>query len=218
MSAAAKANRYSCEQVVEIEQEPRHHLVIENEFVRAFAVEIAPHDRTLCHHHPHDYVLYVAGDAEIVSAARDEQPKLLSYGDGECELLSAGMVHVVENRGTAAFRNVVVELLPGTGPMLRGAVPKLMQGEANTVEHFSDKRAAIFVVELSNAAEVEVSGPAVVASPYDAEVELISSGRAKAKVNHFNELRWIPTSVRATAVGREKDRARIVVVQIGMKI
>lgn len=219
MSAADKANRYSCEQVVEIEQEPRHHLVIENEFVRAFAVEIAPHDRTLCHHHPHDYVLYVAGDAEIVSAARDEQPKLLSYGDGECELLSAGMVHVVENRGTAAFRNVVVELLPGTGPMLRGAVPKLMRGEANTVEHFSDKRAAIFVVELSNAAEVEVSGPAVMASPYDEEeVELISSSQVQDKIKYFNELKWIPAGARTTAVLRKTGRARVVVIQVGVKI
>ena len=114
MSAADQDNRYPCDQVVPIEQEPRHHLVIENEFVRAFAVEIAPHDRTLCHHHPHDYLLYVAGDAEIVSAARDEEPKRLSYRDGECELLAAGLVHVVENSRDTPFRNIVVELLPGT--------------------------------------------------------------------------------------------------------
>ena len=91
--------------------------MIENEFVRAFAVEIAPYDHTLCHHHPHDYLLYVVGDGEIVSAARDEEPKKLSYSDGECELLEAGMVHVVENlsdtriseyrRGVAAWDRAV---------------------------------------------------------------------------------------------------------------
>jgi hypothetical protein len=32
---------YPCEHAVAIEQEPRHHLVIANEFVRSFAVEIA---------------------------------------------------------------------------------------------------------------------------------------------------------------------------------
>ena len=37
---------YDCKHAVEIEQEPRHHLVFSNEFVRGFAVEIAPHDRT----------------------------------------------------------------------------------------------------------------------------------------------------------------------------
>ncbi|MFZ0314317.1 MAG: cupin domain-containing protein, partial [Candidatus Korobacteraceae bacterium] len=112
---------YDCKHVVEIEQEPRHHLVFSNEFVRGFAVEIAPHDRSLCHHHPHDYLLYVASGAEIVSAARDEEPKKLSYRDGECELLEAGLVHVVDNRSDTPFRNVVVELLPRAGELGRGA-------------------------------------------------------------------------------------------------
>ncbi len=114
---------YPCAHVVPIEQEPRHHLVIENELVRAFAVEIAPHDRTLCHHHPHDYLLYVAGDGEIISAARDEEPKQFSYRDGECELSPAGLVHVVENLGDTAFRNVVVEFLPKASSLRRGPEP-----------------------------------------------------------------------------------------------
>ena len=65
--------------------------------MRALAVEIPPHTRTLCHRHPHDYLLYVASGAEIISAARDEEPKKLNYVDGECELSKAGLVHVVEN-------------------------------------------------------------------------------------------------------------------------
>src|SRR5690349_24789440 len=103
---------YPCEHVVAIDEEPRHHLVIANEYVRAFVVEIAPHDRTLCHHHAHDYLLYVAGDAEVVSAARGEEPKPLSYCDGECEMSSAGLTHIVENLGDEPFTNIVLELLP----------------------------------------------------------------------------------------------------------
>jgi quercetin dioxygenase-like cupin family protein len=98
---------YDCRQVVDIADEPHHHLVIANEYVRAFAVEIPPRTRTLCHHHPHEYLLYVAKGAEIISAARDEEPKRLNYVDGECELSKAGLVHVVENLGDGAFRNVV---------------------------------------------------------------------------------------------------------------
>lgn len=88
---------YSCEHVVEIEDEPRHHLVVENEFVRAFAVEVGPHDRTLCHRHNHDYLMYVASIADIISAPQDKTPETHLYYDGECELSPAGMVHVVEN-------------------------------------------------------------------------------------------------------------------------
>ena len=175
VSAAEKQNRYPCDQVVPIEQEPRHHLVIENEFVRAFAVEIAAHDRTLCHHHPHDYLMYVAGDAEIISAAREQEPKRLSYRDGECELLSAGMVHVVQNARLTAFRNVVVELQPRVSTVRRSARPALLREGAHFTEVFSqtsvtqmleDERAAIFVLQIEPGAEIEVTGPAVVATPY----------------------------------------------------
>src|SRR5271170_2380410 len=125
---------YDCKHAVEIEQEPRHHLVFANEFVRGFAVEIAPHDRSLCHHHPNDYLLYVASGAEIVSAARDEEPKQLSYRDGECELLEAGLVHIVENLGDKPFRNVVVELLPRAGELRRGAAPSSVVREISALQ------------------------------------------------------------------------------------
>ncbi len=157
---------YDCKHVVEIEQEPRHHLVLSNDFVRGFAVEIAPQERSLCHHHPNDYLLYVASGTEIVSAARDEEPKRLSYRDGECELLEAGLVHVVENLGDKPFRNVVVELLPRAGELQRGAGPYVIRGQAVAAPIFDHERAAIFSLEIEPGAEIEVSGPAVVATPY----------------------------------------------------
>ena len=182
--------RYSCDHVVPIEQEPRHHLVIENEFVRAFLVDIAPRDRTLCHQHPNDYLLYVVGDADIVSAARDQQPQKLSYRDGECELLQAGMVHVVENLSDTAFRNVVVELLPEGDRLRRDAEPLPIAWEANITRSFDDERAAILRLWMKSGSEVLVYGPVVVAG---------SSPRAGsdasdriAKLNDFTGLAWIP--------------------------
>ena len=74
MNSGEQHTRYSCDQVVPIEQEPRHHLVIDNQFVRAFVVDIEPKHVTLCHRHPNDYLLYVAGGTEIISAAKNEEP------------------------------------------------------------------------------------------------------------------------------------------------
>lgn len=206
--------RYSCEHAVPIEQEPRHHLVIENEFVRAFAVEIAPHDRTLCHHHPHDYLLYVAGDGDIVSVARDEEPKKLSYRDGECELLQAGMVHVVENLADTPFRNVVVELLPGVVGLRRGTDPKLITGEATIVQRFADETAAIFEVDMESEAEVAVFGPAVVASPYGQEVE-VAAEENSSKLTYFNELGWLGWNSKAILRNRQKAKARVMISVVG---
>ena len=36
---------------VEITAEPSHHLAVENEYIRAFKVEVAPHTATLMHRH-----------------------------------------------------------------------------------------------------------------------------------------------------------------------
>src|SRR5262249_599886 len=151
------SNSYSCEHVVPIDEEPRHHLVLANEYVRAFVVEIAPHDRTLCHHHPHDYLLYVAGDAEIVSAAPGEEPKRLSYSDGECELSFAGLTHVVENLSDTPFTNVVVELLPDARLLRRGSTPGIapvqtddafLFEETSVRELLRKEMAAIFSIQI----------------------------------------------------------------------
>src|SRR5271165_3348503 len=135
---------YDCSRPVEIEDEPRHHLVIANEYVRAFAVEIAPHERTLCHRHPNDYILYVASGAEIISAAREEEPRHLNYKDGECELSSAGLTHVVENLGGTPFRNVVVELLPSPHKLRRGKPPQYINGNARVEQVLDEEPGTVF--------------------------------------------------------------------------
>jgi quercetin dioxygenase-like cupin family protein len=206
---------YSCEHVVPIDQEPRHHLVIENEFVRAFAVEIAPHDRTLCHRHPHDYLLYVVGDGDIVSAARDEEPKTLSYRDGECELLEAGLVHVVENLRDTPFRNVVVELLPGVGALRRGADPKVTAGEASITQVFDDDRAAIFSIEIAPGAEVESAGPAVMATFDGYDLNPDATVHVSVKHNAICDLGWVSQEGTATLWGSRKNAETAIVFQLG---
>ena len=207
--------RYSCQHVVPIEQEPRHHLVIENEFVRGFLVEIAPHDRTLCHHHPHDYLLYVVGDADIVSAARDEEPKKLSYRDGECELLQAGMVHVVENLRDTKFRNVVIELLPAGDGLWRGAEPITVKGETRITRHFADERAAILLLDIQGASEVLISGPVVVAgSPEIEELDPREPANVNG-LNDFNGLAWIPPGKRVRLRAPADASRRVLLFQVG---
>jgi len=40
---------------VEITSEPSHHQIFQNDYVRVFKVEIAPHAATLRHRHHYDY-------------------------------------------------------------------------------------------------------------------------------------------------------------------
>ena len=215
--------------MVPIEQEPRHHLVIENEFVRAFAVEIAPHDRTLCHHHPHDYLVYVAGIADIVSARQNEEPKTILYKDGECELGEAGMVHVVENLIDTTFRNIVVEFLPKGLDLKRGAEPRPRGAAEPTVwdaggkivrirQRFDDVRtAAVYQVSMESGAEVEICGPAIVASPYEANLRLEGMGEEVITLREFSDLGWLFPFSKGMLRNVDNKSARAIVFQLGCR-
>jgi hypothetical protein len=208
-------NQYPCEDVVPIEEEPRHHLVIVNEFVRAFAVEIAPHERTLCHHHTHDYLMYVVGEAEIVSAPRDGEPKMLTYSDGDCELSPAGLVHVVENLRERAFRNVVVELLTGMAELERAGDPRIVAGNGAVEAIFEEERISVWSLEAEPGAEAEARGPAIVVTPYDEPLIPKDPGEIMVKADKVSDMAWIPSGRRALLGSPSNKSERAIVFQLG---
>ncbi len=207
---------YDCTRVVDIADEPRHHLVIVNEYVRAFAVDVPPRTSTLCHRHPHQYLLYVAKGAEIVSAARDEEPKQLSYVEGECELSKAGLEHVVENLGDGAFRNVVVEMSPAGAALKRGKDPAVIRGDVHQAQLLNEAPGAVFRLRLEAGAEVEIAGPAVLSSPHDDEVMVREIDEFDIPLNSFGKPMWVcaPRKVGVKNIG--EGPATVVVFTIGV--
>jgi|SRR5208337_155962 len=212
---SAPEQLYSCEHVVALEQEPRHHLIVDNEFVRGFAVELAPRDRTLCHQHHHDYVLYIAGDAEVLSVPREGEPQTFRYSDEECDFSAAGLVHIVENLSAKKFRNVVVELLPGIAGLRRGPDPKAIHGEVTVNQRFTGELASVFGLNMGSGSEVEVCGPAILASPYEHKVELEGPSGKSGILNDFSDLVWLGPSGIGAVRNLERAPARVVVIAVG---
>ncbi|MCU1221329.1 MAG: Cupin domain protein [Candidatus Angelobacter sp.] len=99
---------------VEITSEPSHHLVLENMFVRVFAVSVDPGKSSLMHHHGHDYLSVSLGDAQIMNTKQGAQPVPASFKDGDVRFTPAGLVHAVANSGTTPFRNRTIELMQPT--------------------------------------------------------------------------------------------------------
>jgi quercetin dioxygenase-like cupin family protein len=206
---------HPCEQVVPIEQEPRHHLVIANNFVRGFAVEIAPHDLTLCHHHEHEYLMYVVGGAQIVSAPRDSQPTTHSYRDGDCELSPPGLVHVVQNLRDTSFRNLLVELLPEAAELRRGSDLKAVAGDVLAEAIFEEERISVWSLQMKGDAEVEVYGPAIVATPYGDQLLPEAAGNITVKPDDVSSLGWIPMTCRAVLRSSPTTSERAILFQMG---
>jgi len=96
---------------VEITAEPSHHLALQNQYVRVFKVEVAPHGATLLHRHRHDYVFLTLGASIVSNEVEGKTPVTLMLKDGETRFAPGGFAHVARNLAATPFRNVAVELL-----------------------------------------------------------------------------------------------------------
>lgn len=110
-SAASPTAATGASTVVEVAREGHHHKLVENEYVRAYFVEIAPHQATLMHHHATDYVAVALGHQVIDSTAPDGTVKHVTLEDGDVRYTPAGVTHAVTNLSDTPFRNWTIELL-----------------------------------------------------------------------------------------------------------
>lgn len=96
---------------VPITSEPSHHLALENEYVRVFRVEVAPHASTLLHRHSHDYFFVTIGDTNVSNEVERKAPVELHLSNGEVRFAEGNFAHVARNLSDRPFRNTAIELL-----------------------------------------------------------------------------------------------------------
>ena len=100
---------------VEITAEPSHHLKIDNPYIRASYVDVAPGQSTKMHHHGYDYLAVILGHSEIDSTTLDGTVKHSVLEDGAVGYTPAGLTHVATDRAATPFRNATIELLQNQG-------------------------------------------------------------------------------------------------------
>ena len=96
---------------IEITAEPNHHLMLENQFVRVFKVELAPHAAMIVHNHRHDYFFTVLGESHIENDVVGKPPALRTFRDGETFFVLGDFAHTAKNLSDQTFRVVAVELM-----------------------------------------------------------------------------------------------------------
>jgi quercetin dioxygenase-like cupin family protein len=133
---------------VSIENEPRHHLVFQNECVRLFYVRIPPGDTTLFHTHVHDNVGVRLTDAELSDVLPGGNPEkvLVNRGAAGFGHYPTPLTHSVSNVGSTPYHNMLVELLPSKG--LPSSAPSLADVPGHTLE-IENERVRIFRLVLA---------------------------------------------------------------------
>lgn len=98
-------------QVIPLDQEPHHHLVLQNPAVKVFHVELPSRDAFLMHRHDADEVAVLLGAATTVSASPGQADVLSISNAADVMFTRSGYTHSVRNIGQTAYRMVSIELL-----------------------------------------------------------------------------------------------------------
>jgi len=93
-----------------MDQEPHHHLVLKNDVVKVFEVNLAPRDAMAMHRRDYDEIVVVIGDATTVSTTPG-QPDILRMSKNGQISFERGGGHLVRNIGQTEYRGVSINLL-----------------------------------------------------------------------------------------------------------
>ena len=207
---------------VEITAEPSHHLALENEYVRVFQVEVAPHASTLMHRHRHDYFFVTLGDSHFSNEVEGKPPVELTLPDGETRFTPGNFAHIARNLSAQPFRNVTIELLqdeklrtaPSRWPM-EGGDKDFPGGHVKVL--FVRDGARVSQVDLEPGATVPShhhDGPHLMVAISDLDLRSDVEGQGPMP-GHFKsgDIKWLPGGYTHTLTNVGRTPAKFVTVE-----
>jgi|SRR5579872_3644906 len=208
---------------VEITAEPRHHLAIENEYVRVFQVNVAPHDATLMHVHHHDYVYITLGAADLSNEVKGKPPLAVKLQDGETRFVPGNFAHIARNLADTPFRNVTVEFLQDEAA--HKTPPPKWDEERGLHVFTGGTQDVIFVQDGVRASEVDLqpgatlpshhhAGPHLVVAITDLEIRSDVEGKGPMP-GHLKsgDVKWLPGDYTHTLTNVGKQEAKFITLE-----
>jgi quercetin dioxygenase-like cupin family protein len=199
---------------VPISKEPHHHLAIENEYVRAYQVQVAAHEQTLMHQHDLDYAFVTLGATEVENDVAGKPPVQLKLSDGEVRFTPGNFAHIAKNLTGRPFRNVTVEFLKPSSTKWdedRG-VHVLQSGTQEILFVKNGMRASL--IELQPGGMIPThhhNGPHLMVAVSDLELRSDVEGQGSMP-GHFKsgDVKWLPGGYTHTLTNVGKQPAKLV--------
>jgi len=204
---------------VEITAEPSHHLVIENEYVRVFEVEVAPHAATLMHRHRHDYMFVTLGATDISNEVAGKTPLELKLADCETHFSLGNFAHIARNLSDHPFRNVTIELLQDRSSRARWPM------ETGEQEFAGGHLNILFIKDGARVSETYLEpggmvpshhhdGPHLVVAVTDLHLRSdIEGGGSIPVIIKAGDAKWVPGGVTHTVTNDGTKPARLISVE-----
>jgi quercetin dioxygenase-like cupin family protein len=208
---------------VDLSAEPSHHLAVENQYIRAFKVDLAPNAATLKHRHGHDYVTVTFGAAELSNEVDGKPPADVKLQDGQVRFTEgSGPAHLVRNMGQAPFRNVTIELLQAPAP---AGAPSKWEEEHGVSSFKGGSREVLLTkggvrvtkIDLKPGGALpkhELDGPHFVVAVSDLDLREAAQGKALHAVElKAGELKWEDAGPAHKLMNKGKQDAKIVLLE-----
>ncbi len=208
---------------VETTAEPSHHLVLENEYVRAFKVEVAAHSSTLMHRHRHDYIFVTLGDAHVSKEVEGQPAADVKLADGDTRFVPGNFAHIAKVLSDQPFRNVTTELLQDE--KLREIPSHWGLVESGEKTFPGGRIRILFVKDGVRVSEVDLEpggvvpshrhdGPHMVVALTDLDLrsDVEGKGSMSARVQS-GDVKWVPGGFTHTLTNAGKAPARFVTVE-----
>jgi len=208
---------------VEVTNEAKHRLALENEYVRVFQVEVAPHEATLMHWHRHDYIFVTLGVSYVANEVKGKPPVELKFQDGETRFVPGNFAHIARDLAATPFRNVTIELLQDE--KARTASPPKWDEERGLHVLNGGIQEILFVKDGARVSEVELqpggvipshhhNGPHLLVAVTDLEVRSDVKGQGPMP-GHFKsgDVKWLPGGYSHTLTNVGKQNAKFVTAE-----
>ena len=207
---------------VEITAEPSHHLVLDNEYVRVFKVEVAPQASTLMHRHRHDYIFVTLGNAHLSNEVEGKPPADVNLSDGDTRFSAGNFAHIARDLSEQPFRNVTIELMQDQ--KLR-ETPSHWPEESGEKTFPGGRSKILFVKDGVRVSEVTLDPGATVPSHHHdgphllvavSDLDLRSDVDGKGPMPGMlksGDVKWLPGNYTHTVTNTGKQVARLVTVE-----
>lgn len=207
------------EKVVPITQEPSHHLILQNKYVRVFNVEVAPHFSTRIHRHDYDYVFVTLGDSDVSNERVHADPVELKLKDGETHFTRGGFAHKAVNLADTPFHNITIEFVEpgltspaaekGQGAAISAHPAETLSADSQVFGKIKIREGTFLNGEVSTCAADHVTGPQLLVPVSEFFLRSVSRGN---QLHQPGEAIWLNAGECATITSHGNYPARFVIL------
>jgi quercetin dioxygenase-like cupin family protein len=207
---------------VEITSEPSHHQIFQNDYVRVFKVEIAPHAATLMHRHHHDYFLVALSPTNLSNEASGKPPTSLKIQQGEIRFAEGNFAHIAKNLGDQPFPYVTIEYLKDAEAH-KSPPPNWDEDRALHV-HMKGTQDVLFVKDGIRVSDFQLQpggmvhnqhhpGPRLIVAVSDSDIRSSVAGKSTPIQLKSGEVKWLPGGTTDMLMNAGKNPARWITLE-----